>query len=52
MILLSPLYTIKDLQTGVLSKEFKKQIPYFIFDIEHEEIPITLGADFIIDSFL
>lgn len=50
MILLSPLYTIKDLQTGVLSKEFKKQIPYFIFDIEHEEIPITLGADFIIED--
>lgn len=50
MILLSPLYTIKDLQIGALSKELKKQIPYFIFDIEYEAIPVTLGADFIIEN--
>lgn len=50
MILLSPLYTIKDLQIGALSKELKKQIPYFIFDIEYEAIPVTLGADFMIED--
>ena len=50
MILLSPLYTIKDLQIGALSKELKKQIPYFIFDIEYEAIPVTLGADFMIEN--